>query len=444
VLALLVTDSHRWPLAARAGLAFATGMTVLAVVLLAASLAGLPVRPWVGLLTLLVIVGAAVYFRRERVTRWCALQSNVAQPSAPTGPRWLDWILAAAIFVSLVTVATTALLEPLVEWDVLAIWAYKAKIFARESIATTTYLTDISKGYSHLDYPVLWPFAMSWVWSFTGITELAAIKLLSVALLLALISSFYGLLAMSVDRTTALLFTALLASIPMVQNLTIRMGADVPLSLFLMISVAAIADWFEHGLASRLKLAGLAGTGLLLTKNEGMAIFAIIVATTVATLVLTRRVQSWRPVVGWLLALPALLSAPWFLLRTTIPKVHENMAAQMYPSIAIQNLDRLPQIAALTPRYLGSYEDWLWVWVLIPLVLVLGWRSYARPAIAFLAVVPQLILLLYGYVYLVTPWDPATLIEVSLSRLAAHVAPLEIFLVAMIVGISGWLPWQNS
>jgi hypothetical protein len=352
-------------------------------------------------------------------------------------------VLGAALILVTATVATTTLLEPLVDWDVLAIWAYKATILVHEPVVSSAYFSDVSKAYSHLDYPLLWPLNMSWVWSFTGSEDLSAVKLLGVALLVSFLASCFGLLRMRLDRSTSLLFTVLLVSVPMLQNASIRMAADVPLSFFFFASAVTLSAWLESGDGDMLKLAAICATGLLMTKNEGMALFGILVVTAGGVLVLERNFAQLPRAGGWLVALPLGLSSPWLLFRTTIPKVHENMGALMSPSIALDNIDRLPTIAAALPRYLGSTDDWRFLWPLVLVIVILGWRACRRASILFLLVAAQLALLLYVYVYLVTPWDPAALIEISFSRLALHVAPVEVVLIALIADASGWLPWRT-
>ncbi|MBW2420894.1 MAG: hypothetical protein JRH19_20305, partial [Deltaproteobacteria bacterium] len=57
----------------------------------------------------------------------------------------LDLALGAIVVVMLFVVGTVCLLEPLVEWDVLAIWAFKAKILLAEPASETSYFHDVSK-----------------------------------------------------------------------------------------------------------------------------------------------------------------------------------------------------------------------------------------------------------------------------------------------------------
>src|SRR5262249_37475285 len=66
-----------------------------------------------------------------------------------------------------------------------AIWALKAKILLHEPASSSSYFSDLSRAYSHLDYPLLWPLAIAWAWTAVGEADLTAVKVLAPALLLA-------------------------------------------------------------------------------------------------------------------------------------------------------------------------------------------------------------------------------------------------------------------
>jgi hypothetical protein len=118
----------------------------------------------------------------------------------------IEVVLIVFIVGVCVVVGAVSLLEPLVEWDVIAIWALKGKVLLHESVNGSAYFHDVSKAYSHLDYPLLWPLAMSWVWCWAGEPNLEVVKALAPALLCALAALFYGLLGRCHSR--AILFSS--------------------------------------------------------------------------------------------------------------------------------------------------------------------------------------------------------------------------------------------
>ncbi len=442
VFILVAPEPDRFPRSARAGLAFGLGLLVVSQSLFAASWLGATPTWWVGALDLAVLGGLALALRRDRIADWL----RPARAPATPGPDWLRWLdrgLLAELVLVTAVVSLYALSEPLVEWDVLAIWATKAKLLLFEPIATTGYFQDASKGYSHLDYPLLWPLSLSWIWVGAGSPDLWAVKILVPAMLAAFAASFYGLLSQRADRSTSLLFTALLLGLPMLLSQIARMQADPVLGYFVMGAGAATWLWLVDDRRDCLRLAGLFVTGALLTKNEGLAFYAVLLVATAAVLLQGRSRQRWLAGALWLGALPATVSSLWFVLRAGIPRVSENYADRLDPRIFLENLHRIPEILGGAGAYLLDGRDWLLFWPALAVLLVLAVRHWIRGPILFLFVLAEAPLLIYVAIFVVTPWRPADLLEFSASRLLLHTLPLQVFLAAEVVRSARLLPWLD-
>ena len=201
-LALLPPPSRPWNRLARCGLSWGLGIVVSTQVLFFASLAGM--RPhWLTGVVTFIALALAAFTRKQGIHAWWGSGSS-AQPRSQSGSHVsiiLDLALGTIVVVTLFVVGTVCLLEPLVEWDVLAIWAFKAKILAAEPASATEYFYDISKAYSHPDYPLLWPLAIAWVWSVVGSPDILVIKVLGAFMLGAYALTFYGLLIRRCNRT---------------------------------------------------------------------------------------------------------------------------------------------------------------------------------------------------------------------------------------------------
>jgi hypothetical protein len=420
---------------ARLGLAFGAGMVGVAVVSLQASLVGLHVDllPMAGLAVSLRLLARGLH--RDGVHP--AEPGVVARPAA----RWVDYSLLAYLTVWMLLLSITCLLEPVVEWDVIAIWAFKAKILVSETIASTQYLSDPTRAYSHLDYPLLWPLNLAWVWRATGGTDLAVIKLLGVALLTCFVLSFHGLLARRGDTTAALAVSALLFSIPIFQAQLIRLVADGPLIYFTFAMVTLSFCWLETSEKVALRMAAIFCVGCLLTKNEGIMLWGLWTVCVLVRCVLARGAASLRAAAIWLVAVPALLTAPWFLLRTGIPKLHEDYGSRLSPLWAMEHLDRLPDVISRAWMYLGAFDDWLLFWPALLLVLVLTARHWISTGALVLFAFAQMSLAAYAYMYVVTPWSLPVLMEASASRLILHVVPVECLLLAEAARSAGLWPW---
>ena len=137
-----------------------------------------------------------------------------------------------------------------------------------------------------------------------------------------------------------------------------------------------------------------------------------------------------RPVAVWLLVVPLALTAPWFVFRLGIPKLHEEYGSRINPVYFFENISRVPEILGGSTRYWGNVEDWLIFWPLLSIVLVLSVRSWIRWPLAFLFAAVALALLMYAYIFVVTPWNLDELMETTANRLLLHIAPLSTFLLA--------------
>jgi len=421
----------RWGTIATAGLGFGVGLVVLTLSSFLASLCGLRPVWWFGTVEMLVLLSVAVALRRDRLRAW-----RLAWPHAPwrAEPGWVrisEVALGLFIVTLCLVVSTVSLLEPLAEWDVIAIWALKAKVLLHEAIADSAYFSDVSKAFSHLDYPLLWPLAMTWVWAWTGHAELEVVKLLGPALLCALLATFYGILRRHHERRLALLFTALLAGVPMLLSQTSRLMSDPALAYFSTGAVGCCYVWLRSpDTGDDLRLAALFATGMLFTKNEGVGLLTLLVVAAAGVLLLRGDVRRSVSVIVWLGVVPLLLTAFWFVFRMDIPKVVEDYGGRIDPSYAWQNVSRLPQVFWAAFRYWGDFTDWLGLWPLTIAVVALGIKQCLRYPVNMLLAWVGLSLMMYGYVFVVTPWDPTDLMEVAANRLLVHVAPLAVLLVA--------------
>jgi hypothetical protein len=454
VFTLLVSDPARWTMVGKLGLSFGLGLVTLTVLLFVASWCGLKPAWWIGVGEMAVLWAAAAIFRPAQLKMWWPRAPEAVSTGSKPGahaPRlaetagrlWVVEVFLGFLVVGLCLVAGAAsCAEPVVEWDVTAIWALKGKILLHEPIRTTGYFHDISKSYSHLDYPLLWPLTMSWVWAWTGF-NLVTVKVLAPALLCATAATFYGLLRRCMGRLSALTFLALLVGSPMLLSQTSRLMADAPLASFAV--VAFVACSLDPWSANRddLKLASFFAAGMLFTKNEGIGLFAILAILALAGVAWGRQFGRLLPVFLWIVVVPLVLTGAWFLFRMQIPKTHEDYGSRLNPLLFVHNVSHISEIALVLPRYLGDWNDWLAFWPLFGLTLLATPRHVLTPPARFLLMGIVMILLVYGYVYVVTPRPLAELMEVTANRLLLHVFPMCVFLMAEAAHSAGLLPWPS-
>lgn len=439
---LLCSDLGRWNLPAKIGLSFGFGLVVLTITLFILSLCGLKPAPWMGSIEALLLLGIVVAMQRNKLRAWVLRKRRHSDEGL-----WLritGGILILFVVALVFLVSAVSLLEPIVEWDVVAIWALKAKVLVHEPILTSPYFHDVSKAYSHLDYPLLWPFAMAWVWTCVGSTDLVSVKVLAPALLTSFLLAFFGLLRRNGGRLHALFFTAVLAGIPFLSTQSARMMADVPLAFFALGAVVCGYFWLESAHSDDLRIMAVFIIGMLFTKNEGIGLWLILGVIMITTLVTGRRIKLLRPATIWLGVIPALVTLPWFIFRSDIPKLQENYGGIINPAYFLSNVSRIPEVLRNSLHFFLNWEDWLIFWPLALLAFILTATQSLRSPMLFLFFGTVLPLLMYGYIYVITPWDLKELMEATANRLLLQIAPLWGFLLAEQIHTRKLLPFNHA
>jgi hypothetical protein len=440
-LTLVCSDLGRWNLPAKIGLSFGFGLLILTVTLFIASLCGAKPTPVTGLIEAILLLGIVVAIRRDNLAHWLPHKSE-QDTSETLSLRVLAGVLFVFVIGILFVVSAASLLEPIVEWDVIAIWGLKAEVLLHEPVITSRYFSDLPKAYSHLDYPLLWPFAIAWVWSCIGSVDLVKVKVLAPTLLASLLFLFFGLLRRKASRPHALFFTAVLAAIPMLLTQTSRMLADAPLAFFALGAFVCTYLWLESGHPDDLRIASTFAVGMLFTKNEGIGFWFILGIITATGLAAERRIKLLQSAGLWLGAVPVLVMLPWFIFRSGIPKIHEDYGGRINPVYFLGNLSRIPDMLGSSIRFFLNWNDWLLFWPLAFLLLILTPMHSCRRPMVFLLAGAVLPLLMYGYIYIITPWNLSNLMDATANRLLLHVAPLWVFLFAEQVRACKLLPFS--
>ena len=440
-LTLLCSELSRWKLPAKIGLSFGFGLVTLTITLFIVSLCGEKPSLWTGLIEAISLLGIVLALRHDKLSHWLPRQGGL-EASEGLWVRISEGILLVFVIGSFSIVSAVSLLEPIVEWDVIAIWALKAKVLLHDPVITSPYFNDLSKAYSHLDYPLLWPLAMAWVWSCIGSPDLVKLKVLAPALLASLLLLFFGLLRRKQTRTYALFFTAVLAGTPMLLTQASRMTTDVPLAFFALGAFVCGYFWLESRHPDDLRIAAIFAAGMLFTKSEGIGLWFILGVIVIVALATERRIKFLLPAGVWLGLVPVLISLPWFVFRLGIPKVQENYGGKISPVYFLNNASRIPEVLGGSLRFFLNWEDWLIFWPLAFLLLILTPMHSLRRPMLFLFLGAVFPLLMYAYIYVVAPWNPKELMEATANRLLLQIAPLWAFLFAEQVHARKLMPFN--
>jgi 4-amino-4-deoxy-L-arabinose transferase-like glycosyltransferase len=341
-------------------------------------------------------------------------------------------ILSLVLVLFLCVVGTYAMAFPLFEWDAFAIWGYKAKVIAADGIfPRPDYFTDVSLGYSHLDYPLMTPFLMAGVYGALGQVDDRLAKMFTVVLFLGLTCLVLAFARRRLNAPSALAVTVVVMGTPQMLRWAGSGYADIPLAAFFTGTVFCLVQWWEEADWRYCILGGVMAGFAAFTKNEGL-VFGVLSCCVVIVPVF-RNSQWRRRLAGAGLHLGSflLLILPWIAWSAGIPRINEYYAAHLSVSELIEKADRLALIGGSYADSALSIEKYGLVWIVLLASAIFGWRAFFNRGtiMGWLLLVAQLTS--YTLAFVVTPWDVGRHMAAALDRLLMHVLPLA----GMLIGI---------
>ena len=432
-LAQAIRPLRRLPLAARAAWAYLLGIAwVAGGAYVASHVFGTPLKRGLFLwLAAVPAVAGLVSFlmHRGRVARPPGRRRRPRDPVAVAA-------LASAVFVCAGLYAE-ALRNPLTDWDGRMTWFAQARFVRDARTVDATAIRDDRWFLTNRRYPLLMPLAQIAVQETLNLSddERTVRPLYATFLPVFLLLLWFGASRLAGVRPAAL--TVLAASVVPFFGFWNHGGAaggysDFPLGCFLGAGALLL-------LLGRSSSAGL-GAGLLLgaavlTKREGVPAALACLAIGAAWALLTGRRDRGRWVAAAALLLPALAvvaAAGAFFTHWASGIVHDGWDEGYFAALTNRETWRmfLPRLTSALPRITRETLDlsqWSVLWVVLPLIVVVGAGALRRPRIraliALSLVSPGLGLAAYG-----VHWDPPALAAVTWSRFLIQ-ASLPLFLV---------------
>jgi hypothetical protein len=299
-----------------------------------------------------------------------------------------------------------ALFLPMHLPDDMVQWCIRAKIIFHTS---TVFADDFIEPYRimyHAHYPVMIPLLESFIFMALGEADDILVKIPFPFFFAALLAFFYAAQRRFTPHRHALLFTAMLAVVP----IFIQDGrgnpasgyADVPLSFFYFIAVVSLLQWMESRCRNDLFLAMLAISFAIFTKKEGSVLWFMLTGVAVVVTILKDRRIS-KDVV-WLIAgfglVPMLINLPWTYSKTFVLPIskweQDFVLGNFTLGFIYEKLPRIPVLFDALWRTMFSLNSYSVVWILFFFSIVLSWRrAIAIPHM----LVPALVLANVGSVF---------------------------------------------
>jgi len=344
----------------------------------------------------------------------------------------VDWLLAPSLVLivwSLITVTQLALKYPLIEWDGVSTWGFKAKILALASGPELhDYFHDFSLNFSHLDYPLLTPFLTAGLYGAIGEVDDTLGKAGILFLFWCYAIFVYVAARTHLPRYMAAAVTALAVSAPLVLRWAGQGTADMPLAIFYAGSIYYLVRWILGGTIGDAWLAGIFSVACLFTKNEGLplAVINLFAATVFGWKNLPR--ARYARELGAVVIGCGVCALPWILFRHSLPHIDENYPGHLNLSVIASNRDRVPWLLNQFFLWMFRQPDSNFVWQLAAGALVIGLCTRPSPAALIMLFLLLAHLSVYLLAYTITPLPLDYLVFVTWKRLLLHTFPAGVFI----------------
>jgi hypothetical protein len=332
----------------------------------------------------------------------------------------LPSVFALCMLLGVIGVIVLTLAIPHGTWDAWAIWNLRARFLVRAGADWRVAFSPLLAEH-HPDYPLLLPAMHAFGWKLSGSESILGPAAVALAFTLSVIGLLWSGLDLLRGRRIAYLGALVLVAAPFFWKHGVAQYADIPLAFFLLGSLVLLALDRQERHPGLAVLAGLcAGFGAW-TKNEGIALAALL---TVAVVIAQR-----GSLPGFLLGLlPGALCLAIFKLTLAPPSYLMASVAQPL-SARLADLTRYPYLASgLAVELLGFGETPLNPILLLIACFVLLGRDPKRPPLAVAAITLAGGLAAYLGVLLASPLDFQWQISTALPRLLLQLWPSAILL----------------
>lgn len=350
------------------------------------------------------------------ITRRLAPWQPSNLPTEKGHPAWL-YIALLAIGYAVLIVGKDALLDPLHELDGYAIWQLKAKVLELSPLnPKPAYFSDVTKAYSHLRYPLLWPMLSAGARRAEGSGNETSGKAPALLLFVSAAILVWSAVRRYRGKIPAALATALFAATPQALRFLGSGTAEMAITCFWMGAIFFLIRWRETGRMTFVLAIALCCAALAMTKNEALPMALI---TALAVALCNTHWKRNLPAAAICLIAIAVVTVPWLKWASTLPNLDEDYASRLTLAGLRDHLHILPAaILGLLDR-VGMVKDWGLFWYLLAALLML-WR-FPRNEQGRLVAIIGLMLLLQVFASLlaviVSPLSLTFLLETAMSRL---------------------------
>ena len=394
--------------------------------------------PWFVLWLVLPWLVAAVVTRRRTIA---AVREDVASiRPLLSGLGDLDPLTAGLAAFTVATLGfylLNLLAQPLVGWDAIAMWLFKAKVFFDSGSVDLSNLPPRPiSATRHLDYPPLFSLMVATAWVLLSHVDDMVGKSIGFMFLISGVAAVSAsLLPLLGTRLTAM-FALLMVALPALQTsfvLPYYMGyADYAIAVFMLLSLAHLYRSVRLGRDLDSGLAFLFAALAALTKNEGLP-FLLVIAVVFVFGAAWGRVKE-RETPSLLLvsvAAAGLLPVVAWQVYARVHGFNSDVLSLPHPAWTIGLLtSRARTIASFFFHLMNRNDDYPWLaagWIVATVLTVIS--RYRRLTLVWAALTAQG--LTYGIALLTTPNEVTFELNTAADRLVLQLVPSLLLLLGL-------------
>ena len=394
--------------------------------------------PWFVLWLVLPWLVAAVVTRRRTIA---AVRDEVASiRPLLSGLGDLDPLTAGLVAFTVATLGfylLNLLAQPLVGWDAIAMWLFKAKVFFDSGSVDLANLPPRPiSATRHLDYPPLFSLMVATAWVLLSHVDDMVGKSIGFMFLISGVAAVSASLLPLLGARLTAMFALLMVALPALQTsfvLPYYMGyADYAIAVFMLLSLAHLYRSVRLGRDLDSGLAFLFAALAALTKNEGLP-FLLVIAVVFVFGAAWGRVKE-RETPSLLLvsvAAAGLLPVVAWQVYTRVHGFNSDVLSLPHPAWTIGLLtSRVRTIASFFFHLMNRNDDYPWLaagWIVATVLTVIS--RYRRLTLVWAALTAQG--LTYGIALLTTPNEVTFELNTAADRLVLQLVPSLLLLLGL-------------
>ena len=367
---------------------------------------------------------------------WFAFHRHARVPRErrETDPPGLAAVLATLVLITVMGSLTIRSLNSGPGWDGIYNWGMKAKVLYLEGGpahgSAFDYFQSPHWQFSHVKYPLTFPSVEAWLFTWLGGVDERLTMVLGPIFLTAGAAVLMGFLAPISGGLRAALLGTLLATVPLVVDMTATSYADIPFAMALLAAVAGCVRWLSDDRASYDCVVWIAVLPLI--KLEGLFYAALLTAVTVLFAITRNRARSFRFLLWSALAL-MVSAAPWHLYLQSSAAVDGDFVKLNLQSLSA-GLGRMPRLWDLAYSTISSPSNFGILPIVLPLAFFAGWQQLSKPGVIFVVVVLAAGSLFSTFIFIFSNWpDFYRHAYHTVDRLFLHLAPSAVLLMGLLL-----------